>query len=129
MATYNPSQLYGTGITINFMMNNTTTFRLNKTAANVGTQHVYLTFDVIGGDSTAVPLGKDAGWALVDTNGVKLHTAFSPTNWAYSFPGGSHDTGATTIATSLPTIAANTMRVRALGMTPSDTTTCLTITT
>lgn len=58
---------------------------------------------------------------------ANLHTAYSNTNWAYSFPGGTHDSGQFTIASDLPTIPANTMRVRALGMTPSDTTNCLTV--
>ena len=113
MADYTAAQLYKTGTVIDFEINDATTFRLNKTS----TQHVYITFDKIDGNSKGSPLNASAGFVLLDDNGVNLHLAYSPTNWAYSFPKGTHDTGTFVMYVNENVILAeNTMRVRGLGL-------------
>ena len=113
MADYTAAQLYGTGSIIDFEMNDSTTFRLNKTS----TQHVYITFDKIDGDPKDSPLGDHAGFVFFDDNGVKLHLAYSPTNWAYSFPKGTHDTGTFVMAVENTwVVPESTVRVRGLGL-------------
>ena len=127
MATYNAAQLYGTGSIIDFEIDSSTTFRMNKSGEDHGNNHVYLTFDIINGSSTAVPGLGASNFTLIDAAGRSMHVAKSNTNWAYSFKGGTHDTIDVTIADDLPTISENTLRVRALGLKRGSGETCLTI--
>ena len=60
-------------------------------------------------------------FTLKDTNGISLHTAYSTTNFAYVLPRGTYNSGEVTIASSLPTIPANTLRIRASGVKSSET--------
>ena len=41
MATYNAAQLYGTGSIIDFEIDSSTTFRMNKSGEDHGNNHVY----------------------------------------------------------------------------------------
>jgi len=77
----------------------------------------YLVFDIEG--SNTVPGLDNANFTLYDTNGIKLHTAYSTTNFAYVLPRGTYSSGQITIASDLPTIPANTIRLRASGLKPS----------
>ena len=76
----------------------------------------YITIDVDDGGSNTVPGLENSNFTLKDTNGVSLHTAYSTTNFAYVLPRGTFNSGEVTIASNLPTIPANTLRIRAVGI-------------
>ena len=115
--SYTAAQLYGTGIIIDEAMNDSTTCRLNK----VSNHHVYITFDVVSSNPIEYMLAKGKAFVRQDANGNKLHLAYSNTNWAYSFPKGHWDSGEFLIAANPSfNIAANTVRVRGLGLDKTD---------
>ena len=93
-----------------------------KTTLTPGGTITYVTIDVDNGGSNTVPGLEKSNFAKLDTNNKKLHTAFSTTNFAYVLPRGTYNSGEVTIASALPTIPANTLRIRAVGIKPSGTT-------
>ena len=95
MGSYSAAELVGTGSIVTEAIDSTTSFKVTKTG---GTQILYITFDVIGGGSTTVPGLNKTTFTSKDTNGVKLHPAYSTTNFAYNFPRGAVDTGDVTFA-------------------------------
>ena len=118
MQSFSPAQLYGTGSIITEPMDSTTKFRFRTTTAQAP-NHIYITFDVIGGGSLTVPGLADSNFNQFTISGNNnLHTAYSTTNWAYSFPKGAGDTGAagTLIGSNLPSISSGVARVRGLGL-------------
>ena len=129
---FTSAQLVGTGSLITEEMTSGAFINITKiggvhdenTALTPGGTITYLVFDVGDGGSNEVPgLGK-ANFTLYDTNGVKLHTAYSNTNFAYVLPRGTYNSGNITIASDLPTIPANTLRLRATGIKASDDNMC-----
>ena len=123
MATYTSAQLQGAGTLITDEIDSSTAFKVTKTG---GDQIVYLTFDVDGGSSTAVPGLGSSTFTSVDENGNKIYPAFSTTNFGYCLNKGTYDSGDVTFAADMPTIPANTLRARIVGF-PSDAGTFLTI--
>ena len=131
---FNTIQLAGTGSVITEELTSSATITIskiggthdNKTIPNPSGKITYLVIDVIGGGSTTVPGLGNANFTIRDTNGVKLHTAYSNTNFAYVLPRGTYSSGAVTIASDLPTIPANTLRIRAVGI-KQDSTNMITI--
>ena len=127
---FTSAKLVGTGSLITEEMTSGAFINITKiggvhdenTALTPGGTITYLVFD-IEGSNTVPGLGK-ANFTLYDTNGVKLHTAYSNTNFAYVLPRGTYSSGNITIASDLPTIPANTVRLKATGIKASSTNMC-----
>lgn len=121
---FNTIELAGTGSVITEELDSSATIEItkiggthdDKTIPNPSGKITYLVIDVIGGGSTTVPGLGQANFTIKDANGVKLHTAYSNTNFAYVLPRGTYSSGTVTIASDLPTIPANTLRIRAVGI-------------
>jgi len=121
---FTSAQLEGTGSLITEAIDSGAYIKFTKvggthdenTTLTPGGTITYVTIDVVGGGSNTVPGLNKSNFTLFDTNGVKLHTAYSTTNFAYVLPRGTYNSGEVTIASSLPTIPANTLRIRAVGI-------------
>lgn len=121
---FTSAQLVGTGSLITEEIDSGAFIKFTKiggthdenTTLTPGGTITYVTIDVVGGGSNTVPGLNKSNFTLFDTNGVKLHTAYSTTNFAYVLPRGTYNSGEVTIASSLPTIPANTLRIRAVGI-------------
>ena len=121
---FTSAQLVGTGSLITEELDSGAYIKFTKvggthdenTTLTPGGTITYVTIDVVGGGSNTVPGLNKSNFTLFDTNGVKLHTAYSTTNFAYVLPRGTYNSGEVTIASSLPTIPANTLRIRAVGI-------------
>ena len=121
---YNTIQLSGTGSLVNEELTNGATLTITKTGGVQditssltphGTQTLLL-FEVANGLSNQVPGLNKSDFALYDAGGVKLNTVYSTTNFGFLLPKGTYNSGTFTIATDLPTIPANTLRIRAIGV-------------
>ena len=115
--------LLGKGSLVTTEIDSSTTFKVTKTGGN---NILYLTFDVEEGGSTTVPGLGNSNFTSRDDNGINLHPAFSNTNFAYCLNRGTYDSGDVIFADDLPTIPANTLRVRMVGF-PGNTDVFLTI--
>ena len=121
---FTSAQLVGTGSLITEELDSSAYIKFTKvggthdekTTLTPGGTITYVTIDVVGGGSNTVPGLNKSNFTLFDTNGIKLHTAYSTTNFAYVLPRGTFNSGEVTIASSLPTIPANTLRIRAVGI-------------
>ena len=121
---FTSAQLIGTGSLITEALDSGAYIKFTKvggthdenTTLTPGGTITYVAIEVVGGGSNTVPGLNKSNFTLFDTNGIKLHTAYSTTNFAYVLPRGTYDSGNVTIASSLPTIPANTLRIRAVGI-------------
>ena len=129
---FTSAQLIGTGSLITEALDSGAYIKFTKvggthdenTTLTPGGTITYVAIEVVGGGSNTVPGLNKSNFTLYDTNGVKLHTAYSNTNFAYVLPRGTYNSGNITIASDLPTIPANTLRLRATGIKASDTNMC-----
>ena len=126
---YNTIQLSGTGSIVTEELTNGATLTITKTGGVQditgsltphGTQTLLL-FEVVDGLSNQVPGLNKSDFSLVDAGGVKLNTVYSTTNFGFLLPKGTYNSGTFTIATDLPTIPPNTLRIRAIGVKRSGT--------
>lgn len=126
---FTSAQLVGTGSLITEELDSGAFINITKvggthdesTTLTPGGTISYITIDVVGGGSNTVPGLNKSNFTLKDTFGVSLHTAYSTTNFAYVIKRGTYNSGQVTIATSLPTIPPNTLRIRAVGIKSSPT--------
>ena len=115
MGTLTSRQLQGSGSLYNTEITTATTINLSTGDSSQAKICKYITFDVEGVNLSNV------NFTQVSPTGVKLNVAYSKTNFAYCLPPGVVNTWDISIASNLPTIPAGKLRIRSLGLIPTDT--------